>query len=169
MKKENRRKENHNEKTNHNGRTNPNDKDTRAMRSSGNTMTPHKTLWHPISTPILFLHHYVGHKRERIAYAPGNSRGFRGMDPGGDLHGNIRSGTIRKVFQTQERQEGFRRLRGRAGTVRKAFQSQNQSQKRFVGDRSIRDRSLRSIRVRSILFRARIIHGFKIRNVFSPR
>ena len=108
-------------------------------------------------------------KRERIAYAPGNSRSFRGMDPGGDLYGNIRSGAIRKVFQTQERQEGFRRLRGRAGTVRKAFQSQNQSQKRFVGDRSIRDRSLRSIRVRSILFRARIIHGFKIRNVFSPR
>ena len=118
---------------------------------------------------LLFLHHYVGHKRERIAYAPGNSRSFRGMDPGGDLHGNIRSGTIRKVFQTQERQEGFRRLRGRAGTVRKAFQSQNQSQKRFVGDRSIRDRSLRSIRVRSILFRARILHGFKTPNVFSPR
>ena len=56
MKKENRRKENHNEKTNHNGRTNPNDKDTRAMRSSGNTMTPHKTLWHPISTPIFFFY-----------------------------------------------------------------------------------------------------------------
>ena len=56
MKKENRRKENHNEKTNHNGRTNPNDKDTRAMRSSGNTMTPHKTLWHPISTPIFIFY-----------------------------------------------------------------------------------------------------------------
>ena len=56
MKKENRRKENHNEKTNHNGRTNPNDKDTRAVRSSGNTMTPHKTLWHPISTPIFIFY-----------------------------------------------------------------------------------------------------------------
>ena len=56
MKKENRREENHNEKTNHNERTNPNDKDTRAMRSSGNTMTPHKTLWHPISTPIFFFY-----------------------------------------------------------------------------------------------------------------
>lgn len=56
MKKENRRKENHNEKTNHNGRTNRNDKDTRAMRSSGNTMTPHKTLWHPISTPIFIFY-----------------------------------------------------------------------------------------------------------------
>ena len=56
MKKENRRKENHYRKTNHNGRTNPNDKDTRAMRSSGNTMTPHKTLWHPISTPIFFFY-----------------------------------------------------------------------------------------------------------------
>ncbi len=56
MKKENRREENHNEKTNHNERTNPNDKDTRAMRSSGNTMTPHKTLWHPISTPIFIFY-----------------------------------------------------------------------------------------------------------------
>lgn len=56
MKKENSRKENHNKKTNHNERTNPNDKDTRAMRSSGNTMTPHKTLWHPISTPIFIFY-----------------------------------------------------------------------------------------------------------------
>ena len=169
MKKENRRKENHNEKTNHNGRTNPNDKDTRAMRSSGNTMTPHKTLWHPISTPIFFFY--------TIMSAINGSASLMLLGTAAAFGAWILEEIFMATSGPAQSGKCFRHRRDRKDSdvpgqgwhspesisVTESVTETVCRRQEYPGQKSTK------YRVRSILFRARIIHGFKIRNVFSPR